>query len=133
MKTEKLYKIAEELNIRLDFFPLPLNKSVAVSLNDRYYIALDPREVTSPARERVCLAHELGHCETGSFYNAYSPFDVRAKHEQKADKWAIEKLVPLSELKTALKEGYADNAALADHFSVTEDFIDKALKYYADK
>ena len=133
MKTEKLYKIAEELDIRLDFFPLPFNKSVAVSLNDRCYIALDPRYVSTPARERVCLAHELGHCETGSFYNAYSPFDLREKHDQKADKWAIQKLVPLNELKTALKEGCADTAALADHFSVTEDFIDKALKYYADK
>lgn len=131
METEKLYKLVEELNIKLDFFPLPLNKSMAVNLDNRYYIALDPTAVITPSVERVCLAHELGHCNTGSFYNAYSPFDLRTKHELRADRWAIEKLVPLEELKKAIKKGYADNTSLADYFSVTEDFIGKALKYYS--
>ncbi len=130
METEKLYKLAEELDIKLDFFPLPLNKSIAVNLDNRCYIAMDPRAVITPAEERVCLAHEIGHCDTGSFYNIYSPFDLRTKHEQRADKWAINKLIPLCELKAAMKQGCLDTAALADHFSVTEDFIKKAIKYY---
>ena len=132
METEKLYKLVEELDIKLDFFPLPLNKSMAVNLDNRYYIALDPTLAFTPSQERVCLAHELGHCNTGSFYNVYSPFDLRTKHELRADKWAIEKLIPLSELKKAIKRGCTDTTALAEHFSVTEDFIDKALKYYAE-
>ena len=32
------------------------------------------------------LAHELGHCEYGGFYNRYSQFDIRAKAERRADK-----------------------------------------------
>ena len=47
METEKLYKLVEELDIKLDFFPLPLNKSMAVNLDNRYYIALDPTAVIS--------------------------------------------------------------------------------------
>lgn len=131
METEKLYKLVDELNIKLDFFPLPLNKSMAINLDNNYYIALDPNAIITPSEERVCLAHELGHCDTGSFYNVYSPFDLRTKHEQKADKWAIEKLIPLSELKTAIKQGCSDSAQLAEHFSVTQDFINKAIKYYS--
>jgi len=34
------------------------------------------------------LAHELGHCECGAFYNRYSPFDLVGKHERRADCWA---------------------------------------------
>ncbi len=132
METEKLYKLVDELNIKLDFFPLPLNKSMAVNLDNRCYIALDPSAVITPSQERVCLAHELGHCDTGSFYNVYSPFDLRTKHELRADRWAIEKLIPLRELKAAIKQGCSDTASLAEHFSVTEDFIGKALKYYSE-
>ena len=43
------------------------------------------------------FAHELGHCETGSFYNRYAKLDVRQQHENRADKWAIRRLVPMAE------------------------------------
>ncbi len=132
MKTEKLYKIIEEADINLDFFPLPQNKSVTLCVDGHYHIALDEQAALIKKNERVYLAHELGHCQTGSFYNMYSPFDLRQKHEQRADKWAINKLIPFEELKKAVKDGYHDTAALADYFSVTEDFMKKAISLYTD-
>ena len=36
------------------------------------------------------LAHELGHCCTGSFYNQWATADCRRRHENVADKWAIQ-------------------------------------------
>ncbi len=129
MKTEKLYKLADEQNITLDYFPLPQNKSLCVQMDDKYFIALDPLFFGSAA-ERVCLAHELGHCSTGSFYNLYSSLDVREKHENRADKWAINVLIPEKELNKAIKHGCRDISSLAEHFCVTEDFVDKALKLY---
>ena len=75
------------------------------------------------------LAHELGHCETGAFYNEYSKFDIRAKHERRANKWAIKKLIPEDELKEACTFCY-NRYELAEHFGVTEDFMQKALDYY---
>lgn len=125
MKTEKLYKIAEENNIKLDYFPLPENKSVCIKHGEKFFIGLDGQ--LTMADERVCLAHELGHCQTSAFYNIYSPLDVRQKHENRADKWAVACLIPKAELLKAIKAGHSDASELAEHFCVTEEFIKKAI------
>ncbi len=129
MKTENLYKIADEQDITLDYFPLPENRALCMQMGDKCFIALDPMFIGSAA-ERVCLAHELGHCNTGSFYNLYSSLDIRQKHENRADKWAINFLIPEKELEKALKHGIRDINSLAEYFSVTEEFVRKALQLY---
>lgn len=125
MKTEKLYKIAEENNIKLDYFPLPENKSVCVKYGEAFFIGIDAQ--LTRADERVCLAHELGHCQTSAFYNIYSPLDIRQKHENRADKWAVACLIPKADLLKAIKAGHSEPSELAEFFCVTEDFIKKAI------
>ncbi len=39
-------------------------------------IAINPYQLESPVDEKYKLAHELGHCETVSFYTRCSPFDL---------------------------------------------------------
>ena len=85
------------------------------------------------ADEKVKLAHELGHCETGSFYNRYAARDIRQKYENRANKWAYKKLVPQDELAEACLQGYREPWELAEYFGVTEDFLRGALKYYQEK
>lgn len=131
METEKLYKVAAENNIALDFYPMPKTVSAAVNLFGRYFVAIDPAVFGSTALERVCLAHELGHCQTGSMYNVYSPLDNRAKHEKRADKWAVDALIPRKDLENAIKNGYCDISALAEYFTVTEEFMQKAIEIYS--
>ena len=97
------------------------------------YIGIDPFEIETEAEERVHLAHEIGHCETGSFYNAYSDFDIHEKHELRADCWAASRLVPAQELICALKCGVVELWALAELFDVTEDFMQKAINIYCSK
>lgn len=82
------------------------------------------------ADETVKLAHELGHCETGSFYSRTAALDLRQKHENRADRWAIKKLVPKDELEEAVSRGCCEAWELAEHFGVTEPFIRKAVEYY---
>lgn len=130
MKTEKLYNLAENKGIALDFYPMPKNRSAVLDLGGRYYIAIDPLVLGNTALERVCLAHELGHCETGSTYNIYSPLDIRAKHENRATKWAVDTLIPQADLEKAIKNGYRDVCSLAEYFSVTEEFMKKAIEIY---
>lgn len=130
MKTEKLYNLAENKGIKLDFYPMPKNHSAVLDLDGKYFIAIDPMVLDSQALERVCLAHELGHCETGSTYNIYSPLDLRAKHENRATKWAVDTLIPRTDLDAAIKKGYRDICSLAEYFSVTEEFMKKAIEIY---
>ena len=85
------------------------------------------------ADEKVKLAHELGHCETGAFYNRYAARDIRQKYENQANKWAYKKLVPQDELVEACLQGYREPWELAEYFGVTEDFLRGALKYYQER
>lgn len=126
-----LYAYAENRNIDVDWIPMRRATSLSVPLGDGYAIALDPWKLGTLAQETVCLAHELGHCETGSFYNRYAALDVRQQHENRADKWAIRRLVPAEELDAAMADGCDTIPALADRFGVTEPFMRKAVCWYA--
>ena len=125
-----LYAYAERRNIDVDWIPMRRATSLSVPLGDRYAIALDPWKLGSLAQETVCLAHELGHCETGSFYNQYAALDVRQRHENRADKWDIQHLIPVEDLDEAVVEGCEDIPALSEHFCVTEDLMRKAVCWY---
>lgn len=129
MNLTALYDIATQDNIPVFSFDMNKCESMSLLQDGDCYIAIDPFKIESTADEKVKLAHELGHCETGAFYNVYAVCDIRAKHERRADKWAIKKLVPEDELKEACK--YCVNRwELSQHFGVTEDFMQKALNYY---
>ena len=126
-----LYAYAEHRNIDVDWIPMRRATSLSVPLGDGYAIALDPWKLSTLAQEAVCLAHELGHCETGSFYNRFAALDVRQQHENRADKWAIRRLVPEDDLDAAMADGCDTIPALADRFGVTEPFMRKAVCWYA--
>ena len=131
MTFSELYDLAEDDCINVDAFNL--NKREALSMMDadgRCYIALDPFKLKSTADEKSKLGHELGHCVTGSFYNQYSKFDVRQRHENRADKWAIKKLIPKDELNEAVADGHIEIYDLAEYFGVTEDLMRKAVCWY---
>ncbi len=93
-----LYKIAEDNGITVAFDDLPCTGSIA--LPD--YICLDQNYLYDSPEERAHLAHELGHCMMGAFYTRSTCLSTRLKMEAKAERWAIKKLVPKDELKTAV-------------------------------
>ena len=93
-------------------------------------IMMDPSKLQAEAEQRQTLAHELGHCVTGSFYNRYAKLDLRQKHENRADKWAIEQLIPADALAQAVASGHTELWGLAEYFGVTEAFMKKALCWY---
>lgn len=127
-----LYEYAEDQGIDVDWVPLEQATSLSIPLPDgSYAIAVNPWKLDTLEQETVCLAHELGHCKTGSFYNRHAALDIRQKHENRADKWAIRQLVPEDDLDAAMADGCNTIPALADRFGVTEPFMRKAVCWYA--
>lgn len=126
----ELYQIAQNENIDVYCLDLLATKSLSMCRNGKSAIAIDPFTLSDSSEEAVLLAHELGHCVTGSFYNLYSDFDIVAKHELRADKWAIKKLIPKDELNDAFAHGIVEPWDLAEYFDVTEEFIRKAVEFY---
>ncbi len=133
MELLELYQLADAEHIPVYSFDLPQTHSLSLMNNDgSCAVAIDPFGLNSTKDEKIRLAHELGHCVTGSFYNRYSDFDIKARSEYKADKWAIKKLIPKDELQAAFEQGYIEPWDLAEYFNVTEEFIIKAVNYYND-
>lgn len=129
MKSLDLIKYAESKGIIIEYSSLPETGSCAVELGELCVIGLDERNMTE-AEKKVHLAHEIGHCETGAFYNMYSPIDNRGKNERKADVWAINNLLPKARFIEAFNNGLTELWQLAEEFSLTEDFIRKAYNYH---
>ena len=131
MEIIKLYNIAEEGGVTVGFFPLKETKGVYIECDGKEYIALS--DSCSPADEKVVLAHELGHCMTGGGYDISSGSLMRIRLEKKAERWAIERLVPLCELKNAIKQGDEAIPDLAERFGVTVGFMHKVFEHYRDR
>lgn len=96
------------------------------------YVFVDPSKFETNAELKCALAHELGHIETGSFYNVYSLYDNWEKCEYKANKRAVEILMPYKNMVRAIHRGCWTAWALADYFEVTQEFAQMALDMYAD-
>ncbi len=133
METNRLYKIAESKGVSVFFTPLPHTKAFSITVGSKRYIALDKCVGSDSAEERVLMAHELGHQMTDSLYDISTPAIYRKRFERRAESWAIEKLVPLSELCSAIRNGDDSVPYLAEHFAVTEDFMRRAMTYYREK
>ena len=125
-----LLEYAAGRDIEVYYGPLPACGCLSLTMAGRCYIALDPLAIGSMADGRVKLAHEIGHCVTGSFYSRSSACDVRERHEYRADKWAVHALLPRQELERAVKEGCTEVRELAERFGLTEDFIRRAAYVY---
>lgn len=129
--TQYLYRFADKAGVPV--IPYPLPDTGSLSYQDaafRCYIGIDPSLLEQESCHKVHLAHELGHCMTGSFYNIHAARDLRQRHENRADKWAIHKLISARELDRAVAMGYTDLWALAEYFGVSEDFMRKTVCWY---
>lgn len=131
MEVQALYRLASQQNIGIYRFPMAENGSMSVMDEDgSCYVGMDEGICDNGVRERVHLAHELGHCVTGSFYNRYTPYECRKRQENKADKWAVKTLIPVQALDDAVAMGCTELWELAEHFGVTESFMKKAVCLY---
>lgn len=133
MDVQALYDIARKQNIEVLSFPMEENGSMSLMLDDgRCFIGIDESIQDGGIEERVHMGHELGHCVTGSFYNRYTRFDIRQRHENRADKWAIRQIIPVEDLDDAVADGCCEIWELAERFGVTEAFMRKAVCLYVN-
>lgn len=130
MTSAELYRFADGRNILT--IDGKLTKTQSLSLMDgarNCAIVMDSSKIPTSAEETVILAHEVGHCETGAFYDENS-LELRSRCEYRADKWAIKILIPKENLAKTLESGITQSWELAEHFGVTEEFILKACRLY---
>lgn len=129
-KLLSLYQELKDDGISLFTWDIGDEKATTLEMNGKYAIFMDFDNIATRAEEVVIAAHEGGHCATGATHKVCSPYDLVEKHENKAWKWAIKKLVPHEDLISAVGHGITELWELADYFQVTEPFMRKAVEYY---
>ena len=122
-----LYDELNKAGVRFYHWDLMDEQAATIELEGSYGIFMDFANIPTSAEELVVVAHEGGHVATGATHRVSSPYDLVAKHEYKADKWAVQRVIPAQALDAAVADGYTDLHALAEHFNVTEAFMKKAV------
>lgn len=107
----------------------PLRANCCLALENGRLVGVDPRRFDTQAELRTALIHEDGHFASGAFYTAYSPYQLKAQAERRADKAAVLKYLPYAELAARLRAGDT-LAEAAEYFCVTEAFVRKACEIY---
>lgn len=107
----------------------PLRANRCLALANGRLVGGDTRRFDTQAELRTALIHEDGHFASGAFYTAYSPYQLKAQAEHRADKAAVLKYLPYEELAARLRAGDTP-AEAAEYFCVTEAFLRKACEMY---
>ena len=129
MTTNQLYALAATMGVETHSVKCPTSQAISLELNGSKFIGIDPSVLKSDYRERLVLAHELGHAATNAYYSAIdNPVNVK-RMEHRATKWMIEKLIPKSTL-AALLHPDVTVFELAEELQVPEELIKKALFIY---
>lgn len=127
---EALFALYEEMHNSAIYLFDFRGKAATVKMGDQYGIFFDTMVSRTIAEEKEIIAHELGHCKTGTTHSISSPFELIERHEYRADKWAIHELIPFEDLQKAIKEGNTEIWQLAEYFNETEDFIRRTEYVY---
>lgn len=112
--------------------PLKENKSFSIEAPDSTCSIFISNSVSRKER-RTCLAHELGHCEYGGFYDQNTSYELQSRIEYRADKWAFLKLAPPGKVKEAIRAGCCELWQFSEWFDITDEYMAKILAYYSQQ
>lgn len=132
-KLDALYRDAKKHNIFVAFCPLNDIVSMITDVGDTAAIALNSRRIHTELFELYCMSHEMAHYHTGAYYKLRSSLQLRVQMEYKADTWMVCDLVPIEDLRRAVRLGYTEVWDLADFFGVPEKVIRRADEIYRAK
>ena len=117
---------AEERGIDVFYDAIPETMAMAVP----GALCLDWSLLACPAARSVCLAHELGHVETGAFYSRGASDLDRRRAELRAERWAIRHLISREDLLAAICDGCRTPWDLSEYFNLPERVVRSALALY---
>ena len=130
MQLCEVYADARALGANIYAYNIGFADAATVEMNGRYGIFVDISHPHSWRQMSWQLAHELGHCATGCTHKLSSPYDLIARHEYKADRWAITRYLGVEALRRAMAAGYTEPWQLAEYFDLPQPAIEKALYYW---
>ena len=129
---EKVYDKIDKAGIKTFNFKIPGSKATIES-EGQYGIFVDYEKLEDSQEEFMVLAHEYGHCKSGSTHVLNSPCDLIAKHEFKADKTAVFEFLPIEKIHESILYGCRNIQEIADYLDFPPKFVKRAIEIYTTK
>lgn len=130
-KFKRLYQMAAEKNVIIDENCPNSILGIAIKPPGKHMamvISIPPSEAdTAPYTRLEILAHEMGHCATGGFYDAFATKKDREAAEHLADLWAGIAIAPTEEIGEALDLGCETCEDFAEFLGTSVRFMEKTL------
>lgn len=116
----------------INIFPFGISdvKAVTIEVDNRYGIFVNHNEISNTDEEFCVLAHEYGHCKSGTTHKLNSSFSLICQHEYRADRQSIIDLLPVSKIQEAIQNGSQTLYEIADFVDMPEVFVSKAIQHY---
>lgn len=129
MNCDQAYQELEALGVKVG--AVRFNSTVALS-GPEGYLAIDYSRLDDGAHELEVLLHEIGHFQTGSFYQLDTPYADRKKQEAKATRYVFEKFYPAETVARLMAQGRQQPWAIAEALGLPEDFVVEMLAFYKE-
>lgn len=130
---EKIFTLYNELHnagVKCFSWELRDQKAAVIESDGAYAIFIDPNSIGTMAEETIIVGHEAGHIATGTTHHICSPYDLVERHEYRANKWMINRLLPRDELYQMYHDGCTEVWEIAEHAALPESFVRMAMEYY---
>ena len=126
-----LYNELEQYNIPVVKVDFQNKKAGIITNGNDTVIAVDYKKIENSKEEKMVIAEEKAHYETGALYLLNADKTTIDKMEYKANKRVYNELVPFEELKAMCEQGLSI-AELSDFFGVPIPDITTALFLYSN-
>lgn len=130
MNVLEIYKKIDEENIIVMPCKVPDMKGIAIQAGGKQGIFLNYDEFENSDEEFCVVAHEYGHCVTGTFYGFDTDQTTKQKCEYKADRRAVSIFLPIEKFKEAIDYGCQMPYEFAEYLDLPEKFVIKAYEHY---
>lgn len=130
-KLTELYELLQEEEIYLKNHEIETYKATTINMKNEFAIFVDFNKIETLEDEFCVIAHETGHCMTGTTHKLNSPLELIEKQEYKASKYAVNKFLPLEDIQEALNLGYKEFLELSEYFSVPLEFVELSYEIYS--
>lgn len=130
MDLKSVYDKIENNNIKVFKFGISEIKAVTIETDGIYGVFLNHKEIKDSNEEFCVLAHEYGHCASGSTHKLNSNLDIISQHEYRANRRAILDFLPVDRIKSAIQNGCQTLYEISEFVDMPEDFVSKAIQHY---
>lgn len=130
MDINNLYKKINDSGIDVFHHNYNCIKAVTIEIDKNYAIFINENLMQDSDEEFCAMAHEYGHCKSGSTHKLHSKFDLICRHEYRANRRAVLDFLPFEQIKQAINCGCETIYEFSAYLDMPETFIKTALHHY---